>query len=94
MRATLAWHAAVALVSVAAGCGSALPDEQSAGARVLRERCVGCHRLYPPASMTAEMWKFQVERMRAEFARRGLPWLTAGEEAALLEYLGAHAGTS
>ena len=56
---------------------------------MLRERCVGCHRLYPPGSMTAEMWKVQVTRMRAEFARRGLPWLRPDEEAVLLEYLGA-----
>jgi hypothetical protein len=86
--------AAVALIATAAGCGPALPDEQSAGAHVLRERCVGCHRLYPPGSMTAEMWKFQVERMRPEFTRRGLPWLTPAEEAALLDYLVAHAGAS
>jgi hypothetical protein len=87
-------RAAACLLVLAAACGPALPDEQSAGARVLRERCVGCHRLYPPGSMTAEMWKVQVTRMRAEFARRGLPWLRPDEEAVLLEYLGAHAGRS
>jgi hypothetical protein len=42
--------------------------------------------------MTVEMWKFQVARMRDEFARRGMPWLTAEEEGALLGYLSAHAG--
>jgi hypothetical protein len=42
--------------------------------------------------MTADMWKFQVERMRAEFARQRLPWLAPEEERALLDYLTAHAG--
>jgi len=77
-----------------AGCGGALPDPESPGARVLVARCGGCHRVYAPGSMTAEMWRFQVGRMRALFADRGLPWLAAGDERALLEYLTAHAGTS
>src|SRR5439155_638562 len=62
--------------------------------RVLRERCVGCHRLYAPGSMTLEMWKVQTGRMREEFARRGMPWLVPDEERALLDYLAAHAGRS
>jgi len=86
--------AVIGVLALAAGCGPALPDEQSAGARVLRERCVGCHRLYAPGSMTSDMWTMQMQRMRAEFARRGLAWLTTSEEEALLDYLRAHAGTS
>jgi len=43
--------------------------------------------------MTLEMWKVQVDRMHAEFVRRGVPWLAPDEERALLDYLGAHAGT-
>ena len=42
--------------------------------------------------MTAEMWNVQVEGMREQFERRGLPWLTAEEEGALRDYLGTHAG--
>ena len=80
------------VVVLAGGCGPALPDPDSHGAVVLRERCGGCHRLYAPGSMTAEMWNVQVERMREQFARRGFPWLTAEEEGALREYLSAHAG--
>jgi hypothetical protein len=38
------------------------------------------------------MWRFQVARMRPEFARRGMPWLSAEEERALFDYLAAHAG--
>ena len=80
------------LLLLTAACGPSLPDPDAPGARVLRERCGGCHRLYAPGTMTVEMWKFQVARMRDEFARRGMPWLTAEEERALLGYLGAHAG--
>ena len=66
----------------------------SQGARVLRGRCAGCHRVYAPGSMTIETWRFQLERMRALFAQRGIPWLTPDEERALTGYLAAHAGTS
>jgi len=81
--------------ALAVGCGGpALPDRDAPGAVVMRQRCGGCHRLYAPGSMTAEMWKVQVERMRGQFAQRGLPWLSAGDERALLDYLTAHAGRS
>jgi hypothetical protein len=84
----------VALVVAIAGCGGSLPDPESPGARVLATRCGGCHRVYAPGSMTAEMWRFQLGRMRALFADRGLPWLTPDDERALLDYVTAHAGTS
>jgi len=84
----------VPLLALAAGCGPTLPDADAPGARVLRERCVGCHRLYAPGSMTLAMWKVQTGRMREEFARRGMPWLPPDEERALLDYLAAHAGRS
>lgn len=76
------------------GCGQSLPDPDSPGARVLAARCGGCHRVYAPSSMTAEMWRYQVDRMRALFAQRGIPWLLPGDEQALLGYLTAHAGSS
>ena len=82
------------LLALVVGCGPALPDPQARGARVLRERCAGCHRLYAPGSMTLAMWQVQMGRMREEFARRGMPWLEPEEERALLVYLAAHAGTS
>jgi len=44
--------------------------------------------------MTIAMWKMQLERMKALFAERGIPWLSPGDERALLDYLAAHAGTS
>ena len=81
--------------ALAAACGGpALPDPDAPGAVVLRERCGGCHRLYAPGTLTLEMWKIQVERIRGEFARRGLPWLAPDEERALMGYLAGHAGTS
>ncbi len=83
------------LIAVALGvaaCGPALPDPDSPGAQVLQTRCSGCHRLSAPGTMTFEMWKVQVERMRDRFAQAGRPWLTADEERVLLEYLQQHAG--
>jgi hypothetical protein len=50
--------------------------------------------VFAPGSMTLPMWEFQLQRMHALFAQRGLPWLTSAEERALLDYLAAHAGTS
>jgi hypothetical protein len=43
--------------------------------------------------MTFAMWQMKVDAMRPHFAERGMPWLTADEERALLDYLRAHAGT-
>ena len=60
----------------------------------MRERCGGCHRVYAPSTMTADMWKVQVARMQALFAQRGIPPLTADDQRVLMEYLTAHAGTS
>ncbi len=76
------------------GCGPGLPDPEAPGARVLVQRCTGCHGLSAPGSMTLEMWKVQLVRMRLEFTRRGMPWLSAAEEGAVMEYLAAYAGRS
>jgi len=83
---------AVALALAAVGCDARLPDPESAGARVMRERCGGCHRVYAPSGMTFEMWQVQVARMRERFAQAGRPWLVPEEERALLDYLRTHAG--
>ena len=81
----------LSLVAVA-GCGTSLPDPGSQGAQVLAQRCGACHRVYQPSLLTAEMWRYQVGRMRQVFAQRGVPWLTPADEQALLEYLAKHAG--
>jgi hypothetical protein len=77
---------------IVAGCAPSLPDPGSRGAQVLVERCGGCHRVYAPSLLTADMWRYQVDRMRQLLAQRGLPWLSAADERALLDYLTTHAG--
>jgi Dihaem cytochrome c len=77
-----------------AGCGPSLPDPDTPGARVLAARCGGCHRVYAPGLMTADMWRYQVDRMRTLFAQRGIPWLSPDDERALLDYVTSHAGGS
>jgi hypothetical protein len=84
----------LALLAASGGCGPSLPDPDSLGARVFAARCGGCHRVYAPRSMTAEMWRVQMDRMRALFAQRGIPWLSPADEQAVLDYLTAHAGSS
>lgn len=79
-----------AAAAAAAGCNASLPDPDSPGARLYAERCGGCHRLYAPGSMTAEMWRLQVERMHGDMARRGRRPLTPAETAVLLDYLRQH----
>lgn len=73
------------------GCEANLPDPDSAGAQLYRERCSGCHRLYHPGLLTPDMWRFMLDRMDVEFARLRHPRLSAAEKADLLRYLSAHA---
>jgi len=80
------------MAAVLTGCSVKLPDPESPGARLYRERCGGCHRLYAPEVLKAEMWKYQIERMQGEMVRRGVPALTTDERGVLLEYLQQHAG--
>ena len=79
-----------ALALVAAACDAKLPEPETPGAQLYAARCGGCHRLYAPGSLTAEMWKVTVARMQGELARRGVPPLTADEQAGLLAYLERH----
>jgi len=76
---------------LAAGCGPSLPEPDSPGARVLRERCAGCHRVFAPGTMTAAMWDYQIDRMRPLYAPKGLQWLTPDEERALRDYVHRYA---
>lgn len=81
------------LVAALFGCETRLPDPESPGAHAYRERCGDCHRLYAPQLLTADMWKYQVERMQGEMVRRGAPPLQDNERATILEYLQKHAGS-
>lgn len=82
--------AAVAASALAAGCDARLPEPESPGAQLYAARCGGCHRLYAPSLMTAEMWKVTVARMQGELARRGVAPLTTEEQARVLDYLDRH----
>jgi len=86
------WLAMVLVVGLV-GCSVELPDPNDPGALVLQSRCGTCHAVHAPGTMTFEMWKMQLTRMRVLFAQRGIPWLTDVEEQALLRYLERHAGT-
>jgi hypothetical protein len=79
-----------ALALAAAACDAKLPEPETPAAQLYAARCAGCHRLYAPGSLTAEMWKVTVARMQGELARRGVPPLTADEQASLLAYLERH----
>jgi cytochrome c5 len=83
--------AVVGSLAVVAGCTHALPDADSAGARLYQARCGTCHALHEPRALTAAMWEVQVDRMRETMRRRGVAPLTVEEQALLLEYLRAHA---
>ena len=72
-------------------CETALPEPDSAGARLYRQRCSGCHRLYHPGLLTPEMWQFMLARMDTEFVRLGRPPLSETERRIIFDYLNAHA---
>lgn len=76
------------LTGMVSACNATLPDSNSPEAKLYRQKCSsGCHRLYAPGVLTAEMWSFMVVRMEEEFRRRGVPPLTEEEKRAILTYL-------
>ncbi len=79
------------VLSVSVGCNASLPEPESPAARLYQQRCSLCHRLYAPSILTAEMWRFMLERMDMEMQRRSVPLPTSEERAILLEYLQKHA---
>lgn len=72
------------------GCDARLPEPDAPGAVLYAQRCRGCHRLYAPSLLKAEMWKVMVDRMQGELVRRGLPPLTPKEREIMLAYLEEH----
>ena len=72
-------------------CETTLPEPDSEGARLYRQRCSGCHRLYRPGLLTPEMWQFMLARMDTEFVRLGRPPLSETERRLIFDYLNAHA---
>jgi hypothetical protein len=80
----------VLLLMSALGCHSSLPEPESSAAQLYQQRCSGCHRLYAPGIMSADMWTFMVTRMEREFQRRGIPPLRSDEKQIILDYLQKH----
>ena len=72
-------------------CETSLPEPDSVGAQLYRQRCSGCHRLYQPGLLTPEMWQFMLARMDTELVRLGRPPLSATERRTILDYLNTHA---
>ncbi len=81
----------VLLCASITACETSLPEPDSEGARLYRQRCSGCHRLYQPGLLTPEMWQFMLVRMEQEFLRLGRPPLSETERRTILDYLNAHA---
>jgi hypothetical protein len=72
------------------GCDASLPEPESPAAQLYRQRCSGCHRVYAPGILTAEMWTFMVGRMEQQMQRSSLPPLRTEEKQTILEYLRKH----
>ena len=86
--------AVLVLTGMVSACHAALPESHSPEAKLYQQKCSGCHRLYAPGVLTAEMWDFMVARMEEEFRRRGVPSLTEEEKRAILSYLQRHSTRS
>jgi len=80
------------LATVLTACDARLPEPESPGAQLYAARCRSCHRLYAPGLLTADMWKYQLDRMQGEMARRGAPPLRPDERSTIQSYLEKHAG--
>jgi len=73
-----------------AGCASTptpIPDPGSAGARVFKERCSGCHALAHPKRLGYNEWERKLELMERRMEQRRMPPLTPEERRAILGYL-------
>lgn len=84
------WIFLVLILAGVAGCDASLPEPGSPAAQLYQKRCSGCHRVYAPQVLTAQMWGFMVDRMEHEFRRRGLPPLSPDEKQIILDYLQKH----
>ncbi len=73
-------------------CSPKLPEAESPAAQLYQQRCDTCHRVFAPSTLKYEMWKYQVDRMQGEMARRGIPPLTEQERTTVLDYLKRHSG--
>jgi Dihaem cytochrome c len=83
---------ALAIIAGIAGCERPLPEKGSAVEQLYVERCGTCHRPYSPQSMTAAMWRVQMEAMRGRIAAAGDPPLTSEQRREILDYLQRNSG--
>ncbi len=68
-----------------------LPDADSAGARLMHDKCGKCHGPPQPATHVAAAWPGVVDRMLAHRMRKAYAPLSPDEQATLLDYLRKHA---
>ena len=78
------------VVSSGLGCSPDLPEPESESAQLYMRRCSGCHRLYRPQLLTADMWDFMLSRMDEEFQRLNRPPLQGQERKSVRQYLHKH----
>jgi hypothetical protein len=77
---------------VLAGCARPLPEAGGAAAQFYVDRCGSCHQAYQPRSLTAEMWRIQLDAMQAKIVAAGQAPLSSEDRNALLDYLRRNAG--
>lgn len=90
---------ALCLATLLAACSQQLtpaaahayPEPHSTGAKVLKDKCAGCHAAPLPSTHTAQEWQAVLFRMQNHRIMNGLAPLSETENAALLSYLQRHA---
>ena len=67
-----------------------LPEADSAGARLLKEKCSACHGAPQPDVHVARLWPSVLHRMQNRMTMKAYYPLTKSELATLLSYLQKH----
>jgi hypothetical protein len=82
-----------ALLLLAFGCGSKLPEPESPPARLYVQYCSGkgCHDPIPPKRGGAQYWELQNKRMLVLMRNQGFPLPSPAEQEEILAYLRRHA---
>ncbi|RMD83661.1 MAG: hypothetical protein D6815_05970 [Candidatus Dadabacteria bacterium] len=93
-RQTRLFLVALAALVVASACSRPLPEAGTPQAELYRKRCGACHRPFHPGSMTAAMWKYQVERAEKSRMMTAGQKLSEEEYRQILDYLVRNAGKS
>jgi cytochrome c5 len=70
---------------------AALPDSESAGAMLLKQRCGQCHGVPAPSVHTADHWPGVLYRMQNRMGQKGVRPLTDDELRTLTDYLRKYA---